>query len=39
LTDALGGIASALAHTGTAYATTEESSTSALRSSGSGLNL
>ncbi len=37
--DALGGIASALAHTGTAYATTEESSTSALRSSGSGLNL
>jgi WXG100 family type VII secretion target len=39
LTDALGGIASALAQTGTAYATTEESSTAALRSSGSGLSL
>jgi uncharacterized protein YukE len=39
LTDALGAIASALAQTGTAYATTEEGSTSALRSSGSGLNL
>jgi WXG100 family type VII secretion target len=39
LTDALGAIAGALAQTGTAYATTEESSASALRSSGSGLNL
>ena len=39
LTDALAGIASALAQTGRAYATTEESSTSALRTSGNGLNL
>jgi WXG100 family type VII secretion target len=39
LTDALGAIAGALAQTGTAYATTEESSASALRSSASGLNL
>lgn len=39
LTDALGGISGAMSQTGAAYATTEESSTATLRSSGGGLSL